>query len=282
MIERLSIPRRDVVDINKYFHPLYENIGVQTKRGCPLKCAYCSYPFLNGTKLRLRSPQSVADEIEYLLKEFNIKKFMFVDSVFNVPKGHAEAICKEIIKRGLNVQWGAWFHIKDFTEELMTLAKEAGCNNMSFSPDAASDESLKALQKGITEADIYRVLGIVKKAKGIRFGFSFFCTPPKQDFKGFLKTVKLYFAIHLSLLGRGGASIGWIRVEPETRMHKMAIEEGVLREDDDLLPGDEKGLERLFYSCPATRWYADPVFNLISAMQAKIKPFVKKILGRKK
>jgi anaerobic magnesium-protoporphyrin IX monomethyl ester cyclase len=281
-LAKIPIPRRDLTQLQQYYHPVFPNIGIQTKRGCPQKCAYCSYPFLNGTRVRVRSAQSVVDEIEYLVKDFNIKKFMFADSIFNLPTGHAEAICEEIIKSGIRVEWSAWFEIKTFTEELMNLAKRAGCVSMSFSPDAASDASLVALGKSITEADIKRVIRIAKSSKGVKFGFSFFCTPPRQDMKGFLKTLQLYFTIIFQLFGRGGASLSWIRVEPETRMHQIAVEDGILKRDTDLLPGDEAGLKHLFYSCPTTRWYADPVFYLLYAVMKRAKTAARAVLRRGK
>lgn len=269
-------PKRHFLDMKKYLDFNFKNVGLQTKRGCPLKCSYCSYPFLNGARMRLRSPASVVDEIEYLIKEFNITGFAFADSIFNVPKGHAESICREILKRGIKIKWDAWFEIKNFTEELALLAREAGCVSVGFSPDAASNESLKAMGKGITEDDIYRVIKIARKVKGMTFGFGFFCTPPKQDFIGFLKTIKLYLSVIFLLFGRGGVGVGWIRVEPETRMCQIAIEEGMLKKSDNLLPEDEEGLKKLFYSNPKTRAYADPFFSVLEDLKNFVKVYVKK------
>lgn len=59
------IPDRTYFDIEKYNKPLC--MGVQTKRGCSLKCSYCTYPFLNKHTERYRNPSSVVDEIEQLV-----------------------------------------------------------------------------------------------------------------------------------------------------------------------------------------------------------------------
>ena len=116
----------DVVDMKNYLGPSYNIVGVQTKRGCALKCAYCGYPLLNGTKTRLRSPTHIVDQIEYMVKEFGVQHFVFVDSVFNVPENHAVAICNELIKRALPVKFGVWCHIKGITVEFLQLLKQAG------------------------------------------------------------------------------------------------------------------------------------------------------------
>ena len=74
-------------------------IGVETKRGCVLDCIYCIYGFLNGKALRLRTPERVVDEIESLVKDHGVESFTFVDSVFNIPRRHAEAVCREMVRR---------------------------------------------------------------------------------------------------------------------------------------------------------------------------------------
>jgi len=53
-------------------------IGVQTKRGCVLKCIHCSDRYLLGENLRLRNPGVVVDEIEQLVKESGVKTLIFV------------------------------------------------------------------------------------------------------------------------------------------------------------------------------------------------------------
>lgn len=271
----LPIPRRDLLDIKKYLHPKNNNIGIQTKRGCALKCAYCNYQFLNGTVYRLRSPAAIVDEIEYLINNFNIRKFTFVDSTFNVPQRHAEGICNEIIKRGLDIQWSAWLDIKHFNEELAHLVQKAGCKNIGFSPDAVTDKALSALQKGITEEDIKKSLNMIKKVKGLKAGYNFFIASPGQDLWGFLKTLVLFFKIPIILLGRGGCMLGWIRIEPYTKIYEIAIQEGVIDKNTDLLPESEKQLPILFYTNPSLK-YLDIIAKVILAVMEKIvKPVFK-------
>ncbi len=78
--------------------------SVQTKRGCSHGCIYCTYPLIEGKKFRRRNPKDIIDEIEQAHKRLGAVTFEFVDSTFNDPKGHAEAICREIIKRRLKVR----------------------------------------------------------------------------------------------------------------------------------------------------------------------------------
>ena len=263
-IENLPIPRRDFLNVAQYPHP-FGNLGIQTKRGCPLRCAYCSYPFLNGNRIRLRSPSKVVDEIQYLVNEFNVRQFMFIDGIFNKPEKHARAICTEMINRKLDVEWQAWFDMKSFSDDFLILAKKAGLKRIAFSPDAASNSSLLALKKRISVEDINRVISIAIVHKDMDFAFGFFATPPGQTFMGVLNTIYLYLKINILFSSRrnSGASISWIRIEPDTEVQQIAIREGFIDKDNDLLPENEEGLEPLYYSAPSM-WLGDRLVELLN------------------
>lgn len=56
-------PPLRLIDVRPYQDEAYQ-LGVQTKRGCNLRCLYCNYPYLNGRKTRLRDPNDVVDEVQ--------------------------------------------------------------------------------------------------------------------------------------------------------------------------------------------------------------------------
>lgn len=247
---KLSIPQRDFIDISPYLDHL-ESLGIQTKRGCPLKCTYCNYPQLSGNKVRIRDVKSVCDEIEYLIKQFGIKHFMFSDGVFNMPLNHAKEICEEIIKRTLKVKWSAWMEIKHAKKEFLLLAMKAGCISITFSPDGVSQNALDGLQKELREKDVKDSLNLFISDKNIRnlnVTYSVFVNPPGETFLGFLKTIIFFIKAKVYLYGRGNVFLNWIRLEPETKALQYGIEKGDINKDIELLPDSEKGLRKLFYS----------------------------------
>ena len=276
---KLSAPAREshIIDIKKYIGATGYNIGIQTKRGCVLECSYCGYPFLTGKKLRIRTPESVVDEIESLIS-FGIKTFFFVDNIFNVPKSHAMEICKEITRRNLDVKWTAWYEIKNMDEELLLAAKKAGCIHFGFSPDAANDKALAILKKGITRNDIDECILLVRKHK-VRAGFNLFILPemsPREIIQSFI----LNFKIPLILRFKGGGSIGWIRIEPHTAIHKMVIQNGYLKKDTNLFPEKEKKLSELFYYDHSHPLIDRLLIFVAYTLRERIKPIVKKIFIR--
>ncbi len=90
----------DLGSYQKFDSPLQ----IQTKRGCALKCSYCTYNRIEGQCYRLRNPERVADEIETLVRETGINYFEFTDSTFNIPLKHAKDVLRAVIARGLDLR----------------------------------------------------------------------------------------------------------------------------------------------------------------------------------
>lgn len=283
----LPMPRRDpsVIDMRQYLGPLHNIIGIQSKRGCAFSCSYCTYVLLNQSRLRLRNPVHVVDEIEQMVNVYGVKGFTFVDSVFNMPESHAREICQEIIRRKIKVSWGAWLTPLKLTEDFLFLMREAGCKHIGISPDAVTDRGLLELEKGFTMDDVEKSLQMAKKVKGVAFGYSFFCAYPGMDWSEVWKTIVMFFRIPLTLPGRGGVGLGWIRVEPNTKIFESAIREGVMQRDMPHLPKNEEELAQLFY-ISKRHWGQTLLFDaLLFVVEKVLKPSVKgvfRLVGRVK
>ena len=176
-LNMLPAPDRTIIGIEPYIG-IPDAIGVETKRGCALSCIYCIYGFLNGKRYRLRTAEKVADEIESLVSDSGVRSFMFVDSVFNIPLSHAEAICEEMIKRRVHASWSAWFNEKYLTEEFVKLVRRAGCEKIMLSPDGFSDEVLFSLGKTMNKRDILETFNILRKIDEVEVCYNFFKNPP--------------------------------------------------------------------------------------------------------
>lgn len=106
--------------------------------------------------MRLRDPTKIVDEMEYLHREHGLDLFHFTDSVVNRPSEHFEAVCNEILRRKLTMNWTGFFREDTLTEQLTDLAVKAGLIAVYFSADALTDHGLKLLNKRLTKADILR------------------------------------------------------------------------------------------------------------------------------
>ena len=204
----------------------------------------------------MRSPEHIVDEIEELVYKYNISSFMFADALFNIPMEHATYICREILKRGLKVEWSCWCEPKHMTKDFLLLAKEAGCKFIAYSPDALSDMALNSLNKTISKKDVEKVYSYAKEIDGIRTEFGFFISPPGETLKGLLSTLWFFIKANAALVlkRKGAVGLNWIRIEPETKAYEIAKGEGVISEDINLLPEDTTGKE-LFYIQPSLKKY---------------------------
>ncbi len=212
-------------------------IGIQAKRGCAMRCLHCSDRFLTGDNLRRRDPVEIVDEIEDLIANHGMRSFQFVDQVFNVPAAHADAICAEMVRRGVRLRWTAWFTTRGLTEPFLRDAKRSGLASLQFSPDSTSDHVLETLRKSERREDLYEAARLAKRV-GIPVSFSFFYPNPGETWRSSLQLFTFLARTKLSLrklLWLHGRMIVRTRIYPKSDLHQLMIDEGMLPPDHDLV-----------------------------------------------
>lgn len=159
----LEFPSRTRVDRRHYAASGIES--VQTKRGCPLHCSYCTYPTIEGHRSRLRPAVRVADELEHIrLVAPEVNHFFVVDSVFNLPRHHALAVADAICERGIDLPWTCYANPIGFDRELAEHMVQAGCVGIEVGSDSGSDEVLAKLGKSFDAAAIRRAHQVAEDA----------------------------------------------------------------------------------------------------------------------
>jgi radical SAM superfamily enzyme YgiQ (UPF0313 family) len=232
---------RSFFDLNKYSN-LGGLMGVQTQRGCVFKCAYCTYPFLEGYLLNTRNATDVVDEFEYLKNKFNTKYFFIVDSVFNHSEKHIKEICREIINRKLGIKWSAYLRPQFRDAEMFNLMKEAGCKSIELGTDALAGPTLKSMQKGFTVEDVHNFCEETKKA-GIAFCHSLIFGAPGETEETIKTTVKnVQMTRPTAILAFAG-----IRILPQTTLADYCLQSGYLNNEDEIT------IEPVFYIEPSLK-----------------------------
>lgn len=212
-------------------------IGIEAKRGCAFCCAYCVYPQLQGKGWRCRTPKAVVDEIECLHKEFGIVSFHFTDSVLNVPRGHLEGICEEILRRKLKVRWDGFMREDYLNEKNVALFERAGCECFSFSPDGLCQDSLDVLCKNLSEEEILKAAGLVAQTDVVSV-YHFMVNVPgetKESSKQSLRFVERLYEVHSKKRNLGTIVLNNIRILPGTRIERMARAQRLINAETDLL-----------------------------------------------
>lgn len=177
-LDTLAWPDRRLADPRYYALSGIES--VQTKRGCPLHCAYCTYPLIEGRSSRLRDPSCVVDEMLAAVEAHpEIAHFFIVDSTFNVPSPHAKEVCRELARRGPGTPFTCYASPLDFDEELAGLLVEAGCAGLEVGSDSGTDAILARLGKGFTTDEVVQMHALCA-AVGLRDCHTFVLGTPGE------------------------------------------------------------------------------------------------------
>jgi len=223
------LPQVAKVDLSPYL-AAGALMGIQTKRGCAFKCAYCTYPLINGSRFTLLDPKIVVQQLRRLQQDHQISDFFFVDDVFNSPYGHAAELCREIVRQGLQVRWYGFATPVDFDESLAKLMVEAGCQGVEFGTDAGHNTTLRGHGKDFNVTDIRQVGLACKRAKLPHCHYLIFGAPGETD-----ETAEATLSLMEEIAPTMVLSFLGIRIYPHTKLAQLALEEGVLQPGQDLL-----------------------------------------------
>jgi radical SAM superfamily enzyme YgiQ (UPF0313 family) len=252
----LPLPDRSLVDPRHY-----EQVGIeslQTKRGCPLRCEYCTYPIIEGRVGRLRDPAAVVDELISIVELHpEVNHLFVVDSVFNLPRSHAKAVCREMIERAPSLPWTCYANPLGFDAELAELMARAGCAGMEVGSDSGSDRILTELRKGFTTRQIRDFNQLARQAE-IPDCHTFLLGTPGETMDDVLRT--LDFIVDLDPFG--AILMAWFddyeALDPELAKERRCLRDSVL----SLL--DEHKTEFPWWSIPSLGVNYDPaLFDML-------------------
>lgn len=166
----LPIPRFSL--INKSHYVDYQMIPIQTGRGCPHSCDFCSVTRFSGRRYRPRPIPDVINEIKTLGAKFC---FFIDDNIFASPS-RARELLKALIP--LRILWIGQATISAAEDrELIELARKSGCIELAVGLESLSRKNLKSVHKTMNKVEhyeknlkAYRKLGI-RVAASMIFGF---------------------------------------------------------------------------------------------------------------
>jgi len=224
-----GVPMRQHFDFPLY----YERGGalnVQTKRGCYFECVFCSYPLIEGTKVRMRTAKTVVDEIEEMRRDHGVRHWFFVDNIFNMPIRHAKEICEEIAARDLDIEWSGYLNPKFIDDELCQLMARSGCKAIEFGTDSGSAAMIASLKKEFEPDDLRQSSELCHKHR-LKFCHSLIFGGPGETLQTVTETIDLMEAVKPTAV----IAMTGIRILPGTEMVEIALRDGQMDSDDNLL-----------------------------------------------
>ncbi|MBW1980254.1 MAG: radical SAM protein [Deltaproteobacteria bacterium] len=204
-------------------------LPLQTRRGCPLNCSYCSTPTIEGKIIRKRSPERVVEEISELVAT-GFKRFHFVDNTFNLPYSYAADLCGRLAAAELDIAWRGIVYPWKVDEELVKWMARAGCKEVALGFESGSERILRAMNKRFTLDDVRTISGILGAYGIYRLGF-LLLGHPGETRRTAEESLVFADSLNLELIK---VTCG-IRIYPYTSLARAALAEGMLAADDDLL-----------------------------------------------
>jgi radical SAM superfamily enzyme YgiQ (UPF0313 family) len=161
-LDSLPFPARDLLP-KEYFRSGFTNMIAG--RGCMYNCSFCqpTLRIIFGSKLRMRSPQNIVDEMEELKEKMKIKLLKFDDDTLTLNKKWVFSLCDEIIKRKVGLKWECNSRVNTIDKEKLLAMKKAGCTKISFGVESGSQMILNRLNKGITVQQSIEAFKICKE-----------------------------------------------------------------------------------------------------------------------
>jgi radical SAM superfamily enzyme YgiQ (UPF0313 family) len=204
-------------------------VPMQSRRGCPNDCSYCSTASIQGRSVRCRAPRLVAEAVGRLAGA-GFRRFYFVDNSFNIPEDYALELCRHLEALSAGVTWRCILYPDLVSEELVRAMAGAGCTDVALGFESGAPPVLREMNKRFSPKDVRRVADLLA-ARGIRrFGFLLLGGPGETR-----ETVEESIAFARSLkLEEVRVTVG-IRIYPGTPLAHRALKEGVIRSEEDLL-----------------------------------------------
>ncbi len=204
-------------------------VPVQSRRGCPNDCWYCSTASIQGRLIRRRSPQQVVELVGQLASR-GIRRVYFVDNSFNIPEPHALELCDGLASLNSGVTWRCIIYPERVPERLVGAMAAAGCSEVSLGFESGCERMLREMNKRFTPDDVRRTSTLLARHGIRRMGFLLLGGPGETR-----ESVEESLAFARSLaLDDLRVTVG-IRIYPGTPLARRAVDEGVIASEDALL-----------------------------------------------
>lgn len=138
-------------------------IPIQTTRGCPYDCDFCSVTGMFGRNLRKRSPENIVKELE-TYRDLG-GSFFFCDDNFTANRNHAREICRLIIESGLDIAWTTQVRLEAARDRnLVDLMHRAGCRTVCIGFESVNQKALDECGKSQSLDEMFGAVGTFRRA----------------------------------------------------------------------------------------------------------------------
>ncbi len=255
------IYKRDLT-IPNYFigylqHPY---VSFYTGRGCRSKCTFCLWPqTVGGHKYRVRSPQSVIDEVRWIKENMpEVKEIFFDDDTFTDFRPRVEEIARGLGKLGVTWSCNAKANVPYETLKIM---KDNGLRLLLVGYESGNDQILHNIRKGL-RTDIARRFTKDCRTLGVQIHGTFILGLPGETAQTIQETIQFAMDINPNTI-----QVSLAAPYPGTQLYREAIENGWLKENQawNLVNSDGVQLSPISYP----HLSADEIYHAVETFYRK-------------
>lgn len=205
--ERLYSAEDSNLTSGNYYMP------IDTGRGCPFNCTFCTTGFFWKRAYRLKSPEKILEDIRFFNQKFGIRSFSFSHDAFTINPRLVSDVCDRIIDSGLSIKWQCTTRADCISEELILKMKQAGLCHIDLGVETGSPTMQKLINKNLNLTKVREVVDFLLKNK-IGVGLFFMYGFPEETEDDLNQTLNLY----TDLLEKGvqQANMSYCKFTPAT------------------------------------------------------------------
>jgi radical SAM superfamily enzyme YgiQ (UPF0313 family) len=204
-------------------------LNLQSKRGCSFQCIYCPYPNIEGKKHRLMRPEEVA-QTAIKLQAAGAKYIFITDSAFNSDIPHSLAVARAFKTAGLSIPWGGFFAPLRLPADYFANLADAGLHHVEFGTESMSAAMLAAYRKPFSVPDVFLAHRQAQEA-GLNVAHYFLMGGPGESAATIQESLSQIEKLDRTVLF---FFVG-IRIYPRTALYDIALKEGKITLETDLL-----------------------------------------------
>jgi len=132
-------------------------LNIQSKRGCPYQCVYCTYPNIDGRIVRNLPITQITDTLKSAYENHGVDYVFFTDSVFNIASKYNAKLADALINLDLPIKWGAYFSPHKLSLSQLQHYQASGLKHVEFGTESFSNSTLRAYNKPFDVEEVLQV-----------------------------------------------------------------------------------------------------------------------------
>jgi hypothetical protein len=193
--------------------------------GCVYRCTFCPMSGIATDRYRAHSARYFVDMLAHFAAQYQQRHFIFGDNLFTQDAGRAQAICRDIAERGLDVEWICMTRTDHVEDDLLRSMRAAGCVEIVFGVESCSERIQQSIRKRLDLDSVQPALEGCDRA-GIRSVMSLMVGNPGESEHSVYETLR-----RVRELEPDEAQVKITKLYPGTALHERAEQAGAIPAD---------------------------------------------------